>query len=276
MLSPYWSIAPGYESNLQLAIKAIVGGESDVSAQAGQVAMVGATAVISFRGVVNKTFEAQPFVVSTRGVERSIARALEDESISTILLHIDSPGGSVDGLSDLGDAVMRARQVKRVVAQVDGMAASAAYYVASQADEIVAGRTDLIGSIGTRMSLIDASRAFDDAGLEVVQFDTGEFKSAGEFGTEITEAQRADFQRVVDDYFADFLKAIDRGRSGLNMAQVKTLATGQVWLAPEAKRLGLIDRVGTVQETLSRLSPRPRRRTARSYKLLARARGQAG
>jgi ClpP class serine protease len=128
-------------------------------------------------------------IAGTDGVRLAIESAVADDDVDQILLRIDSPGGSVSGLDQLGDAISAAK--KPVTALVDGMAASAAYYVASQADRIVLGRNDLVGSIGTRMMLYDFSRQFENDGVEAVPIDTGKHKSAGALGTKITDEQRA-------------------------------------------------------------------------------------
>jgi len=196
-------------------------------------------------------------LAGTLAVRRAIEAAAADEAVGSILLRIDSPGGSVDGLAELGDAVYAAAQQKPVVAQVDGMAASAAYYVASQATAIYAHRMDLIGSIGTRLMLYDWHRLFEKEGVEAVPIDTGEFKSAGALGTEITQSQRADFQRIVDAYFEDFRAAIIRGR-GLSVDAVNAVADGRIWTATEAMAggLGLIDGIQPLERTLADLQSR--------------------
>jgi len=215
----------------------------------------GSTAVIPVMGPMEKRsswFGMWMGWASTERIRRQVERATGDATVKTILLRIDSPGGTVDGLAELGDTVFRARDSKRVVAQVDGMAASAAYYVAAQASEINAGRLDLIGSIGVKFVLWDSSKAFELAGIKVIPVDTGDFKSAGEPGTEITDAHVAHFQGLVDATFADFQKAVSRGR-GMNAAAVKAVADGRVWLAAEAKSLGLIDTIQTLDGTMAKL-----------------------
>src|SRR5699024_4511213 len=127
-------------------------------------------------------------------IRAAVQSAMADDAVDNIVLVIDSPGGSTAALSDLGDTIAWAREHKTIISQVDTMAASAAYYVAAQTSKIYAGRMDLVGSIGVRMTLYDYSKAFGDAGIKAIPIDTGEFKSAGEIGTEITEAQIAEFQ----------------------------------------------------------------------------------
>jgi len=197
----------------------------------------------------------------TQTYRDALRLAANDPEIQKVLMVIDSPGGSVDGLSELGDTIREVRAQKPVIAYVDGLAASAAYYIAAQATEIYAERTALIGSIGTLLVLWDTSKMYEDFGIKVIVIKTGEVKGAGIDGTEITEAQQAEFQRMVDFFFADFITAIAKGR-GKPKSEIKPMADGRVWPAPEAKTLGLIDGVKTLQEVANAMTKRPR--TARA------------
>jgi len=141
------------------------------------------------------------------------------------------------------------------VAQVDGMAASAAYYVASQTEAIYAHRMDMVGSIGTIMMMYDWHEFYEKEGIEAVPIATGKYKAAGAEGTEITEAQRADFQRIVDAYYKDFLSMVSRGR-GMTATQVKELADGRVFMPGESIANGLIDGIQTFEQTLAAVTPK--------------------
>lgn len=201
-------------------------------------------------------------MTSTTAVRAALQAAVADQGVDTILLHMDTPGGTVAGLPELGDAIAAANKLKPVVVQVDDMAASAGYYAAAQASAIYAGRLGMVGSIGVRMMLYDYSQEFEQMGIEAIPIDTGEFKSAGAVGTKITDAQRADFQRIVDGYFADFKATVRKGR-GMTEKQFSAVADGRMFFAGEAMELGLIDGVQTLEQTLAKLSkPRRGRRTA--------------
>jgi len=132
------------------------------------------------------------------------------------------------------------------------MMASEALYISVQGNKVVAGRTDIIGSIGTKLVLLDLSKMFEQDGVRVISVDTGFMKSAGEPGLPITDEQVAEFQRIVDFYFADFVKEVQRGR-GMSRANVLRIADGRFWPAVEARGIGLVDRIETVDQTISRL-----------------------
>ena len=208
----------------------------------------------------------------TRDIGRQVEAAGDDSAVKAILLRVDSPGGSVDGLSELGDAVTRARHRKPVIAAVEGMAASAAYYAIAGATEIVAARMDMVGSIGTIVVVYDASEAAKSAGLRVVPIATGKYKATGSFGTPLTADEQAYLQSIVDVYFDDFRRQVMSGRGRfVGPAEWSEVSDGRVFVAPEAQRLGLVDRLGTFGATLRRLqgenlspSQRVQARTQRS------------
>lgn len=264
---PYWSIEPAACQELlnQLRLRGSHAGprpETEANAEARTrsielpVQVRDRVAVIQIQGLMTKNSDwlTEWFGgTATSSVRLAVQAAAADESVTAILLLVDSPGGTVDGLAELADAIFQARQAKPVIAQVCGLCASAAYYAASQATSIHAHRMDMVGSIGTRYLLYDWSEAFAEAGIEAVAIDTGKYKSAGAMGTAITEDHRAEFQRIVDEYFADFVAAIVRGR-GLDEKVVRESADGRVWIGADAVRRKLIDGIQTLDQTLAELT----------------------
>jgi signal peptide peptidase SppA len=196
-------------------------------------------------------------------IRQAIQSADADEDVETILLVIDSPGGTVAGTYDLGQAVRATK--KNTIAHVNDMAASAAYWIASQADKIHAGPGAVVGSIGVRMLLFDEHKSFEDMGIEAVAVDTGEFKSAGALGTKITEAHRKDFQRNIDSHFVHFEAAVRAGRANMSDQQWAASSDGRMFMDAEAMNLGLVDRIQTLDQTLAELQrPPPGRKTQAS------------
>ena len=265
-LESIWAIEPSRFVAIVAALESH--GLRDIPAPAAQAHLVTEThddvAVIDIVGVMEKRlslFSALFGGTSTQFAQQAVEQAAADPRIRSILLRIDSPGGSVSGLAELGDAVFAARKRKPVVAQIDGIGASAAYYVASQASEVFAQRMDVVGSIGTRMMLYDTSRLFANAGIVAVPIDSGEFKSAGAMGTEITERHREHFQSLVDSFFDDFVAVIVRGR-GMSETAVRAVGDGRVMTAPAALQAGLIDGIQTFEQTLARLGAGRTKETA--------------
>ena len=211
-------------------------------------------AIIGLKGVMEKVaFWADE--VSTLRVRHELAEAVNSKQVSSIMLAVDSPGGTVDGVKELGDAIRTASKAKPLVAQVEGQAASAALWAVSQAGSISAHSLDMVGSIGVRMMLFDESKAFEDMGVEPVIIDTGEHKSTGAMGAPVTESQRAELQRMVDVFFGAFKDAIMQGRrgSGLSREALNKLADGRMFIGQEAVDNKLIDRVASSEQTLAEL-----------------------
>lgn len=258
--SPYWAISESaarqIESGLPHMIDQLVArieaarGKADE--QPGIMSVYGDTAVVAVNGLLLKRESAWTkygFATSMQTIERSINEAVADDKVRSVVLHIDSPGGTVDGMHKLVAATAKANRQKPIIAQVDGMAASAAYWLAAQTSAIYAGPGDEVGSIGVRLMLYDFSRAFENAGIEAVPIDTGKFKSAGAMGTEITAEQRAYFQEQVDTYFADFLGDVRKGRK-LSPSKAAEVGDGRTFIAGKAMELGLVDGIQSIEETL--------------------------
>jgi lambda family phage portal protein len=187
-------------------------------------------------------------------LRRDIRQAASDPNVSGILLAIDSPGGTVAGTADLAADVRAAASKKPVFAHIDDLGASAAYWIASQAERVTANApTALVGSIGTIMTVYDASAAAEAEGVKTLVFATGPLKGAGTPGSAVTDEQRSYFQGIVDATQASFDKAVRTGRR-LNSAQMSAVRTGGVWLASEAQQLGLIDAIQPLEKTLAELS----------------------
>lgn len=178
--------------------------------------------------------------VSTSRLLEQVQVAADDKRVRSILLRIESPGGSASGIGELADAVFAARQQKPVHAHIDTIGASAAYWVASQASRVTAEPTAEIGSIGAYRPITDSSQAASRYGFKVHLLKSGPFKGAGFPGTPVTEPQLEQAQGVINDLAALFVDGVARGR-GLSRDVAAESADGATWLAGDALRRGLID-----------------------------------
>ena len=212
------------------------------------------TAVIPVTGVIAKHASqvnnvSQPRGTATTDVADMLKRALADESVRDILLAIDSPGGAVDGVQALADHVFNARGKKPITALADGQMCSAAYWIGSQADKVMATPDAVVGSIGVYATAADVSRAAKNEGIEVTVVRSGAHKGAGTPGTALSPEHVAGIQRTVDSYATLFRQAVARGR-GSAIADVSAVATGAVWIGAQAQDVGLIDGVATLEQVL--------------------------
>jgi signal peptide peptidase SppA len=138
--------------------------------------------------------------------------AAADPKIETVVLAVNSPGGSVTGVPESAARVATLAQTKQVLAYVDGMACSGAYYIASQADLISAAPSATLGSIGVYMTLLDETRAAEMEGLKVEMITAGKFKGMGSPFKPLTDEERAMFQSRVDGIYTAFQGAVRAGR----------------------------------------------------------------
>jgi len=187
-------------------------------------------------------------VVSAETLGREIDQAAADRSVETILLHIDSPGGAVSGIEELAAKVRAATNEKRVVAFANATAASAAYWIASQADEIVVTPSGRVGSIGVIAIHQDVSAALQKKGVAVTVIKAGAHKGEGHPFGPLSDEDQAAFQARVDHGYASFVDAVARGRDVSPAAVRSGFGQGRIVLAHEAVQLGMADRVATFDE----------------------------
>lgn len=208
-------------------------------------------AVIDINGPLTKyptSFQELLGGTSTVEAKAILRRAANAPDVKAIVLRIDSPGGTVAGTSDFAAEVRRAKKSKPVYAVVDDMAASAAYWIASQADRIYANESAMIGSIGTVLTLYDQTKRLEAAGIKVHVIASSHFKATAQGGP-ITDEQLADVQRVVDELQAVFVGAIADGRD-LEMSEASALADGRIHIGAKAQQIGLVDAVGPYDDAI--------------------------
>jgi len=209
-------------------------------------------AVINLMGAMGKSF-GKYTKASTIFARQGIRAAVRDKSVNGILLHIDSPGGAAAGTNELARQVKLANKEKPVFAHIDDLGASAAYWVASQAQKIISNPTGQIGSIGTVAVVDDTSGKYEMQGIRVHVISTGDYKGSFIDGAPVSEKQLDYLQKRVDDLNAIFLNAISKGRD-MPIAQVREVADGRVHIASEAKKLGLIDSIQFLEDSIAELS----------------------
>lgn len=190
--------------------------------------------------------------VSTQRITANFRAAMADPAVSAIVLDVDSPGGSVFGVDELAGEIYKARGVKPIVAVADYLAASAGYYLASAADELMVAPTGEVGSIGVFAMHADFSRALDQDGVTVNLISAGKFKTEGSPYAPLGEEARAAMQGRVNDYYGLFIKAVARHR-GVTVADVRDgFGQGRVVGAAEAVNLGMADSIGTLEDAIAR------------------------
>jgi capsid assembly protease len=193
-------------------------------------------------------------------VAKDLGIALDDPSVRAILLQLDSPGGAVTGVSDLAAMISAGKQRKPIVVHSDGEIASAAYWLASAATEIVASPTVVVGSIGVRMAMRKEKASAND---RMVTFEFVSSQSPYKTVDPETDAGRAQILRTVDALAQVFIETVATNRSVSIEKVLSDFGQGDVLVGQAALDAGMIDRLGTFEETLARLASRSTTSTLR-------------
>lgn len=216
----------------------------------------GAVAVIPIRGVIAHRMGAMDDTSGGTSAEKigaMIDAVAADPGVGTILYDIDSPGGTVPGIAELASKMFGLRGQVTQIAQVNSLAASAAYWLASQCDEIVSLPSGTAGSIGVYTAHEDLSQALEKEGINITLVSAGKFKVEGNPFEPLTDDAKAVLQARVDEAYAGFVKDVARGRGVSQTAVRDGYGQGRAIGATDALKVGLIDRIGTMDETIGRL-----------------------
>ena len=192
-------------------------------------------AVIDINGVI----------MSPEDVDTQLRKFGDDGSVKAIILHINSPGGGAAASQEIYHEVLRVRQEKhkKIIASVESVGASGAYYIASACDKIYANDASVVGSIGVIMEWTNYGDLMRWAKLKSVAIHAGELKDAGDPSRDLTPKEQAYFQSLVDNMYGQFVHDVATARHTTD-EKIRPLATGQVWTGQQALSLGLIDKVG--------------------------------
>jgi protease IV len=184
-------------------------------------------------------------ILSADTVNSQLRKFGDDSSVKAILLHINSPGGGAAASQEIYHEVLRVRKEnkKKVVASIESVGASGAYYIASACDKIYANDASVVGSIGVIMEWTNYGDLLRWAKLKNVVIHAGELKDAGDPSRDLTPKEEAYFQSLVDNMYTQFVHDVANGRHTSD-DKIKPLATGQVWTGQQSLPLGLIDKVG--------------------------------
>jgi protease-4 len=184
-------------------------------------------------------------ILSPETIDTQLRKFGDEPSIKAIILHINSPGGGAAASQEIYHEVLRVRQEKhkKIIASVESVGASGAYYIASACDKIYANDASLVGSIGVIIEWTNYGELLRWAKLKNVTITSGDLKDAGDPSRDVTPKEQAYFQSLVDNMFGQFVHDVATSRHTTD-DKIKPLATGQVWTGQQALPLGLIDKVG--------------------------------
>lgn len=173
----------------------------------------------------------------------------QTKEIKAIIVRIDSPGGGVAPTQEIYTEIEKLKKKKPVIASLGGMAASGGYYIASACDQIMANPGTLTGSIGVIMELGNVEELMRKLGLKGDTIKSGPHKDIGSPMRPLTPEGRAILQSLVDNVHGQFVTAVAKGRN-MPEDQVRKLADGRVYSGEQAKKIGLVDLLGNMEDAI--------------------------
>jgi protease IV len=187
--------------------------------------------------------------VTPEGLADALRQAGQDPTAAAVVLEINSPGGGVTASDEMHQSVLdfKKNTGKPVVVSMGDVAASGGYYISTAADRIVAYETTLTGSLGVIIPLNNFAEAADKYGIKQVVIKSGKYKDMGSAFREMKPDEREIFQSIVDEEYSEFVDVISEGR-GIPEARVREIADGRVYSGIQAKKLGLVDSFGGLDE----------------------------
>lgn len=193
--------------------------------------------------------EIKGLIYDSEEIIKDIKQFKEDDSISAVLLRIDSPGGAVAPSQEIYREIQKLSQKKVVVASLGAVGASGGYYIACGARTIFANPGTITGSIGVIMEFVNMKELFKWAKVEPFVLKSGQFKDAGAPYRDMTDAERTYLQGLIDNVHSQFVKAVAESRK-LDIESVKKIADGRIFTGEMAKELGLVDELGDFEDAL--------------------------
>src|SRR5437016_7702413 len=187
-------------------------------------------------------------ILSPNPVVQQLKKFGDDDSIKAIILHVNSPGGGVAASEEIYREVKRIRddKKKRIVASIESVGASGAYYVSSATNKIYADKGSIVGSIGVIAEWVNYGNLLHWAKLKDVTMKAGEFKDTGSPTRDMTPAEKEHRQSLIDNMHGQFIQAVADGRK-TKFEDVKAIANGKVWTGEQALSMKLIDQVADFQ-----------------------------
>ncbi|NOJ67776.1 signal peptide peptidase SppA [Acinetobacter indicus] len=245
-----WGIFFKFLTFAYIFILLVIMGKSCSNKSATAVTSSSHIAVVDIVG----TIAADKQSVNSENTIKSLRKAYEASGSKAVVLNINSPGGSPVQSDEIWQEIQYLKQQhqdKKLYAVIGDTGASGAYYIASAADEIIANPSSLVGSIGVIMPNYGVSGLMQKLGVEDRTMTSGENKALLSMTQPVDPAQKAHVQGVLDNVHAHFITAVKQGRGNKLKANDPTLFSGLFWTGDQALKLGIIDRLGSMN-TLKR------------------------
>jgi len=194
-----------------------------------------------------KTIHLSGAIMDASFILEEIESAKTDENIKGILLDVNSPGGAVAPSVEIAYAIKELNSIKPVVAYASGTMASGSYYSSIWASKIIANPGSMVGSIGVIMQSVDASELMSKLGVKTQTVKVGTYKEAGTPTRKWTKEEKAELDKVIGSTYEMFVSDVASARK-LKVEDKNKFADAHIFTAIQAKNVGLVDSVGTMNE----------------------------
>lgn len=274
--SVVWAVAPGYleamlevlelratgvklsDDEIRLRILAADHGALHLNEPTRTQKGPGMVAVLPLYGLIAQKASmvnqaSGPRGTSTEAFGQALDAAMVDPTVTAVVIDVNSPGGTIGGVPELTEKIRSYRGVKPMEATVTGLGASAAYYLASAADKINATQSAEVGSIGVYTVHTDFSGMLANEGVKQTVIRAGKYKAEGHPAEPLTDDAKAAMQERIDEAYDGFVKAVSKSRD-VSVKDVREgYGEGRVVSAQQGLKLGMIDRVETIDQTIARM-----------------------
>ena len=193
--------------------------------------------------------EVNGVIMESKYVLNELKRFREDDSIKAIVVRINSPGGAVGPAQEIYREIRKTSAVKKVVASMGTIAASGGYYIAAGANGIIANPGTITGSIGVIMGFTNYQDLLHKIGLVPIVIKSGKYKDIGSPVRKMKPDERKLLTDFADKIHEQFIKDVADGRK-MNLKKVESLADGRIFTGQESKKLGLVDRLGNLEDAI--------------------------
>lgn len=217
----------------------------------------GGVGVVHIYGPIEQRVTAELMKAGGTAVEEisaSLDALLANKAVDAIVLDVDSPGGTISQVPELADKLRGARGQKRLYASINSLAASAGYWIASAAEQVMITPSGYSGSIGVYMLHTDQSKALEAGGVKITMVSAGKFKTEASPFEPLSEEARGYLQGLVNANYDKFIKALSINRDKSMDEVRRNFGQGRLMNAEDSVANGLANRIMSMEDLLARLA----------------------
>ena len=231
-----------------LSIEEYYAGKGRFDIEGDRIGVIVASGEIRMNGDdVSRTY------ITPDEIAYQIESAMDDDSIKGVILRIDSPGGSALASEIIVEKLTKLKEKKPVYVSMGSVAASGGYYIASNANKIFANERTVTGSIGVVSMIFNLEDLYEKMGLKWETIEKGKTLGFMNLNKKLTEDEIELIRSSSEKTYGEFKNRVIEGR-GLDAAKVEEIAQGKVWTGKEAKEIGLVDEIGSMETAVETMA----------------------